>query len=234
MIAKLEAEAEADATEKAFCDKEVPEAQAKVDDKADEIEKITAEMDKIRQEEKATFDENEAELSKGLAGIKKALKVLNDYYSKDAAHGSAGGSSSGIIGLLEVCESDFSKELAELNQNEATAQSEYDTQTKENEVTKTMKEQDVKYKEKEAKGLDKDVSDYSSDRSGVQTELTAVNEYLKELEGRCIAKAESYSERKARRDAEIAGLKEGLQVLENESAFIQVKSKHFMSVRRHQ
>merc|ERR1711988_850814 len=107
----------------------------------------------------------------GLDGIKKALKVLNDYYSKDAAHGSAGGSSSGIIGLLEVCESDFSKELAELNQNEATAQSEYDKQTKENEVTKTMKE-------KEAKGLDKDVSDYSSDRSGVQTELTAVNEYL--------------------------------------------------------
>jgi chromosome segregation ATPase len=47
MIAKLEAEAEADATEKAFCDKEVPEAQAKVDDKADEIEKITAKIDKM-------------------------------------------------------------------------------------------------------------------------------------------------------------------------------------------
>merc|ERR1719443_271945 len=265
MITKLEAEGEAAATEKAFCDKELSETNAKKDDKTAEIEKLTAkidkmtgkskilkgevatlqeelgaltksqaEMDKIRQEEKTLFEANEAELSKGLDGIKKALKVLNDYYSKDAAHGSAGGSSSGIIGLLEVCESDFSKELAELNQNEATAQSEYDTQTKENEVTKTMKEQDVKYKEKEAKGLDKDVSDYSSDRSGVQTELTAVNEYLKELEGRCIAKAESYSERKARRDAEIAGLKEGLQVLENESAFIQVKSKHFMSVRRHQ
>jgi len=265
MIAKLEQEAEADATEKAFCDKELAETNMKKDQKTSEIETLTAkidkmaskskllkeevanlqaelgaltksqaEMDKIRAEEKAVYEEAAAETSKGLDGIKKALKVLNDYYSKDAAHGSAGGSSTGIIGLLEVCESDFSKELAELNQNEATAQSEYDTQTKENEVTKTMKEQDVKYKDKEAKGLDKDVSDYSSDRSGVQTELTAVNEYLKELEGRCIAKAESYSERKARRDAEIAGLKEGLQVLENESAFIQVKSKHFMSVRRHQ
>merc|ERR1719329_1217207 len=47
MIAKLEAEAAADSTEKAFCDKEVPEAQAKVDDKADEIEKITAKVDKM-------------------------------------------------------------------------------------------------------------------------------------------------------------------------------------------
>jgi len=265
MIAKLEEEAEADATEKAFCDKELAETNMKKDQKTSEIETLTAkidkmaakskllkeevanlqaelgeltksqaEMDKIRAEEKAVYEDAAAETSKGLDGIKKALKVLNDYYSKDSAHGSAGGSSTGIIGLLEVCESDFSKELAELNQNEATAQTEYDTQTKENEVTKTMKEQDVKYKDKEAKGLDKDFSDYSSDRSGVQTELTAVNEYLKELEGRCIAKAESYSERKARRDAEIAGLKEGLQVLENESAFIQVRSKHFMSVRRHQ
>jgi len=68
---------------------------------------------------------------------------------------------------------------------------------------------------------------------GVETELGAVNEYLKELEGRCTAKAESYSDRKARREAEIAGLKEGQEILENESALLQTKSKHFMSVRRH-
>jgi chromosome segregation ATPase len=264
MITKMEAEAEADATEKAFCDKELSETNAKKDDKTAEIEKLTAkidkmtskskilkgeiatlqaelgaltksqaEMDKIRQEEKATFDENSAELSKGLAGIQKALKVLNDYYSKDAAHGSAGGSSTGIIGLLEVCESDFSKELAEVTEAEESAVHSYEQETKENEITKVTKEQDVKFKTKEAAGLDKSVSEYTSDKSGVETELAAVNEYLSELEGRCTAKAESYADRKARREAEIAGLKEAQTILDSETALIQTKARHFMSVRRH-
>jgi len=264
MITKMEAEAEADATEKGFCDKELAETNAKKDDKTGEIEKLTAkidkmtskskilgtevaalqeqlgaltksqaEMDKIRQEEKADFAASEAELSKGLAGIQTALKVLNDYYSKAADHGSAGGSSTGIIGLLEVCESDFSKELAEITEAESSAQHSYDAETKENEITKVTKDQDVKFKTKEAASLDKSVSEYSSDKAGVETELGAVNEYLKELEGRCIAKAETYGERKARREAEIAGLKDALTILEEETALIQTKAKHFMHVRRH-
>jgi len=264
MIEKLEAEAEADATEKAFCDKELGETNQKKDDKTAEIEKLTAkidkmsanskqlksevatlqeelaklttsqaEMDKIRAEEKAVFEANSAETEKGLNGVKLALKVLNEYYSKDAAHGSAGGASSGIIGLLEVCESDFSKALTEMTTAEQTAQQEYDAQTKENEITKSTKEQDVKYKTKEFNGLDKGISEYSSDRSGVETELAAVNTYLSEIEGRCIAKAETYSERKERRAAEIAGLKDALTVLENETALIQ-KSSRVLRLRRQQ
>ena len=55
-----------------------------------ELTKSQAEMDKLRQEEKTLFEAKQAELSKGLAGIQKALKVLNDYYSKSAVHGFAG------------------------------------------------------------------------------------------------------------------------------------------------
>jgi len=264
MVEKLEAEAEGDATEKAFCDKELGETNMKKDDKTAEIEKLTAkidkmsskskqlksavanlqeelaklttsqaEMDKIRAEEKAVFEANKAETEKGLNGVKLALKVLNEYYSKDAAHGSAGGASSGIIGLLEVCESDFSKALTEMTNAEQTAQQEYDAQTKENEITKATKDQDVKYKTKEFNGLDKGISEYSSDRDGVTTELSAVNTYLSEIEGRCIAKAETYSERKERRAAEIAGLKDALTVLENETALIQ-KSTRVLRLRRQQ
>jgi len=264
MIAKLEAEAAADATEKAFCDKEVPEAQAKVDDKADEIEKITAkidkmtaksttlknevsaiqaqlgdltksqaEMDKIRLDEKAVFEATKPELERAVAGIQQALKVLNDYYSKDASHGSAGGSSTGIIGLLEVCESDFSKNLAEITDVEDKAAYFYEQETKENDVTKVTKEQDVKFKTRAAAGLDKSVAEYTSDRSGVVAESDAVKEQLKQLKSRCAGKAESYSERKARREEEMAGLHEAMEVLESQTALIQTKSKHFMSVYRH-
>merc|ERR1740138_207828 len=108
-------------------------------------------MDKIRAEEKAAWETNSAEMEKGLNGIKLALKVLNEYYAKaDKAHDSGEGASTGIIGLLEVAESDFSKGLTEMNAAEETAQNTYEQETKENEIEKTTKEQDVKYKTKEA------------------------------------------------------------------------------------
>merc|ERR1712050_667661 len=146
------------------------------------------EMDQMRQEEKATFTASEAETSKGLDGIKLALKVLRDYYAKgDAAHGSADGAAGGILSLLEVCESDFSKSLAEMRATEESSAAEYDKQTKENEILKQTKEQDVKYKTKESVELEKSAAEMTSDRSGVQEEMDAVLEYLKKLEDRCVA-----------------------------------------------
>merc|ERR1719161_1388824 len=74
-----------------------------------------AEMDKIRADENALYVKDKAELEEGLEGVKLALKVLRDYYAKeDTAHQAATGAGGGIIGMLEVIESDFSKGLAEL------------------------------------------------------------------------------------------------------------------------
>ena len=243
MVAKLEADAEADATKKAYCDKELAETNQKKSDKTAEIEKLAAkiasssansaklkeevatlqaelaelvreqaEMDKIRAEEKGAFEVNSAEMEKGLNGIKMALKVLNDYYAKaDKAHSSSDGASSGIIGLLEVCESDFSKGLAEMKAAEESAISTYETETKQNKIEKATARREVQ--DQEAAGLDKSVAELRSDKSGVETELAAVLEYLAKIEGECIAKAETYEERTARRTAEIAGLKEALTIL---------------------
>merc|ERR1719293_34814 len=120
-----------------------------------------------------------------------------------------------------------------MNAAEDDAQAAYDQETKENEIEKTTKEQDVKYKTKESKGLDQSVAELSSDRDGVNSELAAVNEYLKQIEAECIAKPESYEERKQRRENEIAGLKDALQVLESETAFIQKQATHLRGVKRH-
>jgi len=258
MIEKLLKEAEEDATEKAFCDKEMGETEAKKADKEAAIEKLStsidsmsaksaklkeevatlqkelaavaqaqAEMDKLRAEEKGLYDKNSAEMEKGIKGVQLALKVLNEYYAKaDKAHSSSDGAGSGIIGLLEVCESDFSKGLAEMTATEETAASEYEKTSKENEITKATKDQDVKYKTKEAKGLDKDVTEATADRSGEQTELDAVMQYYGGLKERCIAKPESYAERVKRREAEIAGLKEALTILDGEAVLLQRSAKH--------
>lgn len=186
-----------------------------------------AEMEKIRQEEKSLFNANKVELEEGLSGVKKALKVLRDYYAKDDAdHKTSSGGASGIIGLLEVVESDFSKNLAEAIASEDSAVGEFTKESNENALTKTQKQQDVKYKTGEAASLDKALADIKDDLDGAQQELDAINEFLIGIKGRCSGKVESYEERKSHRDAEIAGLKDALQILESETALIQRSVVH--------
>merc|ERR1719482_2467055 len=111
---------------------------------------------------------------------------------------------------------------------EQSAVSEYDKLSKANEIEKATKSQSVKYKTKESKGLDKETSETNADRATVQQELDAVNQYYTGIKGRCVAKAESYAERTQRREAEIAGLKEALSILEGEAVLIQQRSKRVL------
>merc|ERR1719262_243196 len=200
-----------------------------------ELAETQAMMDKIRAEEKAAFATNKAEMEEGLEGVKLALKILREYYAKeDTAHAAASGAGGGIIGMLEVIESDFTKGLAELIATEEAAAAEYDKLTKENEIAKTTKEQDVKYKTKEAKGLDEAVAEASSDKAGAQEELDAVLKYYDSLKEQCIEKVEPYEERKKRREAEIAGLKEALSILAGEAVLLQRETtKKLRGVKQH-
>merc|ERR1719453_2133664 len=86
-----------------------------------DLAKSQAEMDSIREKEKSEYKANKAEMEEGLEGIKLALKVLREYYSAGQGATGAGG---GIIGMLEVIESDFSKGLADLIAAEETAAAE--------------------------------------------------------------------------------------------------------------
>lgn len=257
MLKKLEEDGAADASHKAYCDKEMAESKQKKIEKKAEVEHLstkidqkssasaklkeevsdlqkelaqlassTAEMDRLRSEEKSVFKVSKAESEQGLEGVKLALKVLRDYYAKsEKGHDAADGTSSGVIGLLEVVESDFSKGLAEMIAVEDAAEAAYYMETQKGAVTKKMKEQDVKYKTKEYTGLDKSVNEHTSDRDGAQEELDATLEYLEKLGNMCIAKPETYSERAARREAEIDGLRQALSILESETAFMQKSAK---------
>jgi len=256
MIETLLKDAQADASHKAYCDKELGESAANKAEKTATIEKLStqidsmsaksaqlkeqvaklqreladlarsqAEMDKIRAEEKGTFTAAKKEMEEGIKGVQAALKVLREYYAKgDKAHASADGAGSGIVGMLEVVESDFTKGLSEMTVTEQTSQNDYDKESRGNEITKSTKDQSVKYKTKEFKGLDQAVSEATSDRATTQEELDSINQYLGKLDDICIAKPETYSERKGRREAEIAGLKEALSILNGEAVLLQRKT----------
>merc|ERR1719253_2122919 len=197
-------------------------------------------MDAIRQEQNANYKAASSELKAGLGGVRKALDVLREYYGGAAAmiqdanfnsfmqqpappqqHEKSSGAGGSIISILEVCESDFATNLAKEESQEADSAANYEKTTQENKVDTATKSQDAKYKGKEATGLDKQISELSSDRDTTSTELSAVVEYYGKVKERCVAKPESYEQRKARRDAEIDGLKEALSILENEAAFLQ-------------
>jgi len=266
MITKLESEAKADATEKAYCDEEMSKTEAKKSELEGVISKLTskidlaaaksaelkedvktlqaelatlakqqAEMDSIRAEEKAAYDKAKTELELGISGVQKALGVLKDYYGSGAGdfdafmqqpakpklHTKASGAGGSIIDILEVVESDFTKNLAAEETQEADAITVYEKTTQDNKLATTMKSQDVKYKTQEYKGLDKSIAELSGDKDTTSTELSAVLEYYAKLKDRCVAKPETYEERKARRASEIEGLKQALEILENETAFMQ-------------
>merc|ERR1712137_1089043 len=204
------------------------------------MSKEQAEVDQIRSEQNADYNAAKADLEMALGGVQKALGVLREYYggaalvqddSKFGAfmqqpappqkHSKSSGAGGSIIDILEVCESDFSKDLAKEEAAESDASAEYDKITQENKITKTTKEQDVKYKTQEFKSLDKEITELSSDKGTSNTELGAVMEYYGKIKDRCIAQPESYEERTTRRTAEINGLKKALQILESETAFMQ-------------
>jgi len=264
MISKLEAEAHAEASEKAYCDEQIAKTEEKKSELEEDVAKLTskintaaarsaglkedvkelqaelaalaklqAEMDKIRIDSHAAYVQAKADLELGLDGVRKALSVLRDYYGSSAAllqsaqpprpelHSKATGAGESIIGILEVVSSDFATNLAKEETEESDAESEYQKTTQENKITVTLKDQDVKYKTQEFTGLDKQINELTSDRESTDAELAAVNDYYSKIKERCIAKPETYEERQRRRSAEIAGLKEALAILNDETAFVQ-------------
>jgi len=240
-IAQLSSKIDKAASRSAALKGEVVELEAELA----KIAKEQADMDALRAEQNANYKVASSELTQGLTGVRKALDLLRDYYGGGAAmiqddakfnsfmqqpappqqHEKSAGAGGSIISILEVCESDFATGLAKEESAESDSAASYEKVTQENKVATATKSQDAKYKTKEAAGLDKQIAETSSDRDTSSTELSAVMEYYGKIKERCVAKPESYEQRKARREAEIEGLKEAMSILENETAFMQRSRK---------
>merc|ERR1719375_79443 len=181
-----------------------------------------AEATALRSKEKSAFLLVEKDLSESEEACAAATAVLREYYEgasliqtdqKAKSQAAAQGDGSGILGVLEVAESDFAKGLAEARTAEAASQADYDKMAQDSKMLKATKSMEIKGKQSEIASLKTTSSDLGTDKEGLTSELDAVLAYLDKLKPQCEVKVPTYAERKAAREQEIEGLKSALDIL---------------------
>merc|ERR1711981_1547655 len=140
---------------------------AKLTEDISELTKAVAELDaamaestKLRTEEKAKNTETISDSQEAQTAVAQALTVLKEFYAKaaeatafvqqkaepeifDKAYTGMGGESGGVVGMLEVIESDFARLEADTSSAEEAAQTEYDEFMTDSTNDKTQKSTDI-------------------------------------------------------------------------------------------
>merc|ERR1719321_2194250 len=227
---------------------ELTEAVKTLESEIATIDASTAEATKLRTEEGASNAKAIKDFGDAAAATEKAIKILKDFYdnafliqtsskthSKDDApeFGSAkSGAGDVIIGILEMSNEDFVKLHSETSTAEAEAQEAYEKLMDDSKASKGAKLAEVKASQSEIKSLKVALENYGEDKTMTSSELQAVLDYIEKLKPQCEEKVMSYAEKKARREAEIAGLKEALEILASEAALVQT-GRHLRRVSLH-
>merc|ERR1719420_1586641 len=144
----------------------------------------------------------------------RALQVLKDFYSKQTDGPAQSSSSTGVLGMLEVIQSDFVRLETETTSAEDSAAKEYDSFMKDSSKDRAVKETSMKHKQNSKTTKEGDLEAAKKDLAGTQEELDAALAYFEKLKPSCVEAGESYEERVARRKEEIESLTDALKILE--------------------
>jgi len=208
---------------------------------ATEIKELTeaqAKALKMRTEEKAENKETVYEAKQGLEATAKAIQILSRFYGTAAkakvdldlmqgpfddapdagfkngeAYTASGSDSGGVVGMLEVISSDFTRTIEETQAAEARATKEHQEFMTESSMSLAEKnmatEQKSKYKDE---SVDKLETAETNLRAQTDILSTSIKELL-ELQPACIDTGMSYADRVAMREQEIESLKKALCIL---------------------
>merc|ERR1719420_172227 len=244
MVDKLMEEANEEAEHKGFCDTEMGTNKNTRDEKSEAVDKLTAEIEGLTADiaklgedaaalgdaiaaidgavATATAERNEENLknTQTIADAKvaseataRALQVLKDFYSK--ADGPVqGGSSTGVLGMLEVIQSDFVRLETETTSAEDKAAKAFTQFSRDSSKDKAVKSAEQKNKLSTKVEKESDLEAAKKDLAGNQEELDAALAYFEKLKPSCVEAGESYEERVARRKEEIESLTDALKILE--------------------
>jgi len=187
-----------------------------------------------RQEEKATNTQTVKDAQEAQTAVAQALTVLTQFYASageatalvqrrqapppvfDEAYKGMRAENGGVIGMLQVIESDFARLEAETAAAEALAQKEYDTLMTDSSVDKAAKSKDIEHKTAKKQDESQALTTKRSDVEGTQKELDAALAYFDKLKPSCVDTGVTFEDRVTRRKEEIASLQEALRILNGE------------------
>merc|ERR1719253_278958 len=155
-----------------------------------EIDAAVAHATEIRNKEKAKNAETIKDAKAAQTAVAQALAVLKEFYEKaatatalvqapeddapatfDSAYQGMGGQAGGVVGMLEVIQSDFARLEAETQAAEETAANEYDRFSAESAQDKAVKSTDLAHKDRSKSGKEQDLQETTKDLKATQTEL---------------------------------------------------------------
>jgi len=204
-----------------------------------ELDKSVAEMTELRTKEKAKNELTISDSQDAQTAVAQALTVLKEFYEKaaeatamvqvkqqpeifDAPYTGMGGESGGVVGMLEVIQSDFARLETDTKAAEAEAQRQFDEFTSESAVNRASMTKDVEHKTTTKTNNEGALTSKKADLEGTQHELDAALAYYDKLKPSCVDAGVSYDDRVARRKEEIESLQEALRILNGEDiAFLQ-------------
>jgi hypothetical protein len=203
-----------------------------------EIEGAVAKFTDKRKEEKATNEATIKDAQEGQKAIASAIKILQEFYAK-AAKGKSlivskviegkqqppvpeifedeykgqQSAKGGVVGMLQVIQSDFERLEADTKSSETAAQSQYDEFMGDSAQTKASLETDIKHAKSSKLGKEGELTQAKDNLQTAQKTLDSALEYYDKLKEPCLGGGETFEERSSRRKEEIEALKEALRIL---------------------
>merc|ERR1719164_19003 len=159
-----------------------------------ELHAAVAQATSVREEEKAKNIVTIKDAQDAQTAVAQALSVLKEFYAKaaeatsfvqqpevfDEPYKGMGSENGGVVGMIEVIQSDFARLESEASAAEAEAQKQYDEFMGDSSVDKAQKTKDIEHKSGKKQNQEQALQEKKTDLDGTQKELDAALAYYEQ------------------------------------------------------
>merc|ERR1719311_1652196 len=172
------------------------------------IDVAVAKATEVRSQEKEKNAKTVADAQEAQEAVASAIQILNEFYAKaaestsflqskqtpeadapetfDAPYQGQGAASGGVMGMLEVIQSDFARLEAETRSAESEGENDFESFSDESAQDKAVKQTDLEHKEKTKTEKESELNDTTKDLTATQAELDAALAYYEKLKPSCV------------------------------------------------
>lgn len=198
-----------------------------------------SEASKLREKEKEENTLTIKDATEAQTAVARATAILKDFYAKastaasliqskqtpapaifDSPYQGQQAANGGVLGMLEVIQSDFARLETETTSAENQAQAEHDKYIQESTVDKAQKTKDIDHKTAKKSSNQAELTSTEADLEGTKKELDSALNYYDKLKPTCVDAGVTYEERVKRREEEIQSLKEALAILNGDEVTV--------------